>query len=796
MTMRRMVTTSIGLAKNVRDEIHIRDLSLETISGPDSWKKLNPQKCKLSLNIQTDFSKSSKTDDLKYSLNYAVICRDVSKYVQSKKNWNSIGSLTRSIYDFTKSRYSTINALECKIKNEDYHLRTNNISCTVYDAEYDVIDIKDLELFTVIGVFNFERLQKQRVCLDIGLKWPKGTDTNASIQTIIDAIVTYVEGANFKTVEALIENVGGIVAQTLQHKNNDDIQIYVKVLKLSAITDTNGVGVSCSKNIREYENVNVERAIESSSDQYNLPVQKINTIKNKWNTAYLAFGSNIGDRLSYIEEALELLKKNSNVKIISLSSLFESEPMYFRDQSPFMNGCIEIRTLLSPNDLLKLCKYIEYNEMRRVKHFDNGPRCIDLDIIMFINSDGEHILLNEADLIIPHPRMLERTFVLEPLCELISPTFSHPITAQPIIEHLEQIYTSGNEEDNLWKLVPLPTINHCPRFLKFKTVVQYDDISGTLVRRTISPTYIMGILNTTPDSFSDGGKYLTVDSQISHVQDLVNSASTLHDSIIIDIGGCSTRPGSKQATIEEELMRTIPIIEAIRNSTILPQEKIILSIDTYRAEVAKEAIKAGVDIVNDISGGSFDSDLFRTVANYPKVAYVLSHIRGDVNTMNSLTEYEDSSFEIPGVDYIFGNACDTQQTKMIRQIGRELSSSYAQAVSNGIKRWQIILDPGIGFAKKGEQNLKLIRQMPLLKNYCFVDDDKVVNLRNIPVLIGPSRKKFIGMITNDEVATDRDFATGSISASCVGFGADIIRVHNVHDCSKSIKLADALYKLT
>lgn len=135
----------------------------------------------------------------------------------------------------------------------------------------------------------------------------------------------------------------------------------------------------------------------------------------------LAFGSNIGDRFKHIQMALQLLSREKTVKLRNISSIFESEPMYFKDQTPFMNGCVEVETLLTPSELLKLCKKIEYEELQRVKQFDNGPRTIDLDIVMFLNSAGEDIIVNEPDLNIPHPRMLERTFVLEPLCELIIP---------------------------------------------------------------------------------------------------------------------------------------------------------------------------------------------------------------------------------------------------------------------------------------------------------------------------------------------------------------------------------------
>lgn len=238
--------------------------------------------------------------------------------------------------------------------------------------------------------------------------------------------------------------------------------------------------------------------------------------------------------------------------------------------------------------------------------------------------------------------------------------------------------------------------------------------------------------------------------------------------MIIDVGGCSTRPNSIQASEAEELQRTIPLIKSIRENSDLPQEKLILSVDTYRSNVAKEAIAAGVDIINDISGGSFDSNMFDVIAKNPEVCYILSHTRGDISTMNKLTHYED--FVLGDcVQQEFFNNTDIQQldklkdsTTLIRNIGQEIGERYMRAIDKGVKRWQIIIDPGLGFAKDWRQNLQIIRQIPMLKNYSFVmdtqDSHAYINFRNIPVLLGPSRKKFIGHITKDVDAKQRDFA--------------------------------------
>ncbi|CAI4049421.1 trifunctional dihydropteroate synthetase/dihydrohydroxymethylpterin pyrophosphokinase/dihydroneopterin aldolase FOL1 SKDI_14G0750 [Saccharomyces kudriavzevii IFO 1802] len=803
---------------SMKDYVHIKKLEMNTVLGPDSWNQLMPQKCLLSLDMGTDFSKSAATDDLKYSLNYAAISRDLTKFVSKTKNWGSVSNLAKSVSQFVMDKYSGVESLNLEVQADTTHIRSDRISCVIQQErknpesqEFDVVKISELKMLTLIGVFTFERLRKQYVTLDIKLPWPKKAELAPPVQNVIDEVVKFVEASNFKTVEALVESVSGIIAYNEYFQRFPDSPIVVKVLKLNAITATEGVGVSCirePRDIRIMKGTGSGQAYETSSANFDLPSSQNTSVgdKDTWKRAFLAFGSNIGDRFKHIQMALKLLSREKTVKLLNVSSIFESEPMYFRDQTAFMNGCVELKTLLTPGDLLKLCKKIEYEELQRVKHFDNGPRTIDLDIVMYLNSAEEDILINEPDLNIPHPRMLERTFVLEPLCELISPCHLHPVTAEPIVNHLEQIYEKQHDEDNLWKLVPLPYCDGAePRFLKFKNVTNIDEFTGEAKRITISPTYIMGIFNATPDSFSDGGEHFAdIQSQLKYVIKMCKEALYLHETVIIDIGGCSTRPNSIQASEAEEMQRTIPLIKAIRENSDLPQQKLILSIDTYRSNVAKEAIAAGVDIINDISGGLFDGNMFSVIAENPEVCYILSHTRGDISTMNKLTHYEDPVLG-ECIQQEFVNNTDIQQleklkdgTTLIRNIGQEIGKRYIEAIGSGVKRWQIIMDPGLGFAKDWKQNVQIIRQIPFLKNYSFImnsQDSRVyINLRNIPVLLGPSRKKFIGHITKDVDAKDRNFATGTVVASCIGFGSDMVRVHDVKNCSKSIKLADAIYK--
>ncbi|EDO19077.1 hypothetical protein Kpol_2000p42 [Vanderwaltozyma polyspora DSM 70294] len=809
MGISRFYSTSnnVAVVKNVKDKVYIEKLRVDAIVGPDCWGQLNPQRCLITLGMSTDFGKASNTDDLSYSLNYAAISRDVTNFVNARKNWLSLSKLSRDVSDFAMKSYKGIDMLELNVNSKDAHIRSEDVSCVVLksrnedsisEPKYDYLRITNLKLLTLIGIFTFERLQKQFVTLDLIIPWPKDVKDTVSYKTIIDKVVAYTENANFKTVEALVESVAKVIAMEPYFQQLQDVPIEVKVIKLNAITATEGVGVSCIRTPKELQSLHIETdqgkrngVIEADniSSPFNLPVleRKISKI----NSAFLAFGSNVGDRFANINNALSLLQQNEKVNIEKVSSLFESEPMYFKDQSPFMNGCIEITTQLTPHELLELCKKIEYDELKRIKHFDNGPRSIDLDIVMYINDKGEHILINDETLVVPHPRMLERTFVLEPLCELISPTHIHPISAEPIFSSLQEIYKKQDPENELWVLNPLPGQS---RFLKYKSVTKFNCFDNSYNRSLVSPTYLMAIINTTPDSFSgDGMLDNDIDMQLKHIKELCDKALQLSDSIILDIGGCSTRPNSAQASNEEEFERTIPLIKAIRESNTLPNSKIILSIDTYRASMAQKAIEAGVDIINDISGGSFDKDMFKVIAKNARVSYVLSHIRGDISNMVTLNDYTEDKSE--NEEFIYGEKSTSSETSFIRTISRELAKSYEKAISEGIKRWQILLDPGLGFAKNGKQNLAIIKNLPIMKNYSVdLNDDTYVSFRNLPVLLGPSRKKFIGTITKDDEPKDRDFATGALVASCIGNDTNIVRVHNAIECGKSVKIADTLYR--
>jgi dihydropteroate synthase len=262
-------------------------------------------------------------------------------------------------------------------------------------------------------------------------------------------------------------------------------------------------------------------------------------------------------------------------------------------------------------------------------------------------------------------------------------------------------------------------------------------------------TYIMGILNVTPDSFSDGGKFNTTSAALTQAQAMVTAGADM-----IDIGGQSTRPGAEQISPEAELERVLSVLKLLRPLVDIP-----ISVDTTRAEVAKAAIMAGADIVNDISAGTFDPQMLPTVASL-NVPIVLMHIRGNPQTMQKLTDYED----------------------VIADIYKFLADKISDAILAGIDKHKIIIDPGIGFAKNHEQNLEIFRNLRSLKTL------------NSPILIGASRKSFIGNILNQPNPQARVWGTAAACCAAIFNGADILRVHDVQEMQEVALVTDAIFR--
>ena len=273
-----------------------------------------------------------------------------------------------------------------------------------------------------------------------------------------------------------------------------------------------------------------------------------------------------------------------------------------------------------------------------------------------------------------------------------------------------------------------------------------------LARRSLpygERTLVMGVLNVTPDSFSDGGQFYSLDRAVAHAEQMITDGAD-----IIDIGGESTRPGSAFVSEEEELRRVIPVIERLAKLESVP-----LSIDTTKPSVARAALAAGAEIVNDISALRFDP-LLADEAARAGAGLVLMHSRGTPKTMQQLPPIEDIMSEV-----IDG-----------------LRASIAVAQQHGVAPESIAVDPGIGFGKTAEQNVELIAKL----------DQLAAEFAEFPLLIGTSRKSFIGKLLDGAPADKRAYGTIATVAASVLKGAHILRVHDVKEAVEAIKVADAV----
>jgi dihydropteroate synthase len=262
----------------------------------------------------------------------------------------------------------------------------------------------------------------------------------------------------------------------------------------------------------------------------------------------------------------------------------------------------------------------------------------------------------------------------------------------------------------------------------------------------------MGVLNVTPDSFSDGGLYLAADAAIAHGLDLANAGAA-----IVDVGGESTRPGAEPVEADEELRRVVPVVAG------LVEHGVTVSVDTTKAAVARAALEQGAAMVNDVSGGAADPGMLRVVAD-AGAAYVAMHTRGTPRTMQERAQYDD----------------------VVDDVCRELRARVEAALAAGIDVRALLADPGIGFAKTGEQNVALLRALP-----------EIARCAGAPLLVGASRKSFLARFAGDGAGTEaRDDATLATTVWAFERGAAMVRVHDVAASRRAVEFLDVMERAT
>ncbi|KXN93370.1 Folic acid synthesis protein fol1, partial [Leucoagaricus sp. SymC.cos] len=501
-------------------------------------------------------------------------------------------------------------------------------------------------------------------------------------------------------------------------------------------------------------------------------------------------------RFYNIEYALRLLENPSQVAseaelgpsprlaIIDTSFLYETTPMYVTDQPAFINGACTIETNLKPLALLRLLKAIE-PVIGRTPTIQNGPRIIDLDIVFYENlvldtrpADQRASLDNlKGELVIPHPRLQEREFVLRPLNDII-PTYIHPVLGSPAPGDI---------------IKPPPTLTYWLHPTSLASRPSY-----------LNPkpkTRIMATLNVTPDSFSDGSDYNSMSTALPYVEQSVTAGAD-----IIDVGGYSTRPGADFVSVDQEIERVTPTVQAIRSLPNEAARSIPISVDTFRWKVAEKAILAGANIINDVyaftgpkhlpDAWQKDEDALQIMENMKRVArkfatpVVLMHSRGDAGQDQDYSAYayaerNGTSAVIEGVRTELGD----QVEKIVKGKG-------------GLRRWLVIADPGIAFSKTVVDNLELLRNGSKIVEDTTIGQGGLKRrnpLAGFPTLVGTSRKSFIGTIFSkaekgrETTPKDRSWATAAGVACAIQQGTMVVRVHDIKEMGDVVIMADALW---
>ena len=586
----------------------------------------------------------------------------------------------------------------------------------------DCLAIEDLDAHCIIGLNPVERRRKQNIRFSImifaDLEAAALTDSKVytyNYHSLSEMALELVEASSYRTIEAL----AGCLAEACLCKFQIG-RVIVRIEKPNALSFADYAGIEVDRRRSEITSLIPEYDVHDMES------------RRKTTIVYIGLGSNLGNRAENIRMALHILTlEYAAGHLLDTSFLYETQPVSTIEQPLFLNAACKIETHLQPEELLDILKIIEKRLGREhteigMKPVSDEPRPIDLDILLY----GHEEYASEK-LKIPHPRLHERLFVLRPLCD-IAQHVEHP-KFQCTLEHFLASFGETMEFPRVMPLTRDPQdLVYWPRH-----------------------TLLMGILNITPDSFSDGGLYMNIDDAMAHVRRIVDDGADC-----IDIGGMSTRPDSEEIDETEELARVIPVIRKIRELGF----RIPLSIDTFRAKVAREAILAGANWINDISGGNRDSLMLKTMAELD-VPVCLMHMRGNSKTMMQLVGYEHDD--------------------VVRVVRSELFDCVQRALSVGVKRWHIIIDPGIGFAKFGQQNTRLLRELPQLMEK---------ELKGFPLLVGPSRKDFIRRILERSDPQQSVWGTAAACSACIAGGANILRVHDVKPMLDVIRVADAIWK--
>jgi 2-amino-4-hydroxy-6-hydroxymethyldihydropteridine diphosphokinase len=529
----------------------------------------------------------------------------------------------------------------------------------------------------------------------------------------------------------------------------------------------------------------------------------------------LGLGANLGRRVEALERALRQLRQLGTVERTSL--LYDTAPEYVTEQPRFLNAACQLRTALPPLELLGAVKDIERRAGRDLDadgapapgSLRFGPRALDIDLL-FCGGDGEAVVMDTEKLTLPHPRVAERGFVLRPLADM-DPAMLHPslgLTVGQLLQQLEGTRAGREQLCGLQAVGPL------------RQVVEVASGGGSCdseASRADPPlfrwgerTHMMGVVTMTPDSFSDGGSFgADSASAVAHGLRMVGAGVD-----VLDIGGHSTRPGFEPVSEQEETQRVIGVIRGLRESCSTNGDTlaglaagaglthgtagrhVALSVDTFRPAVAAAAVAAGADIINDVSGGMYSNGEMYHVAAELCVPLVLMDHGTDPVSLHAphpdpTADHKITDAAAESSDRGGGGGHAAEPPPIVSSVADALMRMVGAAEQAGMARWQLFIDPGLGFAKDSADNLALLRHLPQLKQA----------VGGLPLVLGASRKRFTGAATwharqeqTPPPFAERDWATAGVCAAAVASGAvDIVRVHNDR-IGDAIRAADMIHR--
>ncbi|KAI0089414.1 Dihydropteroate synthase-like protein [Irpex rosettiformis] len=811
-----------------QDVIRVKNILLTpSFTDGAQWasQKAKSQPAYATLSIEHSISGAAATDDLALTINYSTVCKTVVEATKTRPFASSEDFLQYAL-DRCFAEHTPVNSISIEIVRPKallqpacYTVMASGVRGSPYHLQR--YSITRLQSSPIVGVNDCERVQTQLVQFDITWK-PKVSELSLNkpfaVRSLAEKLTSVISRTEYLTLEALVS----LVSQTTLAFDDSISSTTVCGGKPNALSIAEAPEVEITRTLADYSSTR-----SSATDSTSEP---------DLHRVAIALGSNLGDRFANIEYALRLLEDSTTqgdasnpldfVTIVDTSFLYETEPMYVIDQPKFVNCACLVETNMSPVPLLKFLKNIEAI-VGRVPSIRNGPRAVDLDIITYdektLDTRDERSrdsLDNlEGELVVPHPRLQEREFVLRPLSEsvkqsfratpmlfltllLISiiPDYVHPVSNRSIRDLLDQVLADTPANSPVMnKVIPFPQ----PYPASYASYVWTPSIRVPRTARywvypsapspsTPQKTYIMATLNATPDSFSDGSVNNTIDAGIAYTTKALESGAD-----IIDVGGYSTRPGAAFVSTQEEIDRVSSMITAIRSK----DRDAPISVDTFRWEVADAAARAGANCINDVyaftgpayppTEESYDHLLkMREVARNHVLPAILMHSRGEASANKGYSQY--------------AYAADGRgRGAVVEAVKVELGDKVDRIVKGkgGLRRWLVIVDPGVGFSKTLEGNLEVLREASATVHQSAPGIPRNP-LAGYPILIGTSRKSFLGIILSQDAGAykgretkpvERGWATAAAVACAVQQRANVVRVHDVMELGDVVRVSERIW---